>query len=424
MPRDIYAQLRPPRPWYKRLLGSEPRFRILPLITHVWHERLTRSGRYVVTGAIATGIAGSLPDHMVGSFAFSFFASLIVLSLAISLLTRPRVGVTRSAPQRAMAGSAVPMTIRVTSESKRTLYDIGAYEYRTPRRVKVTPEAMYVGELEPGATATFEYELTAKRRGAYLLRGPSAVSAFPFGLTHAKRFNRQQHRLMVYPSFKPLRRIAMPMGQRYQPGGIALASKIGESMEFIGNRDYQPGDRVRDLHPRSWARVGKPIVRQYQEEYLTRVAMMVDTFVPRFHGRVLEANLSLAAAVGDYMARQEYIVDLFAAGPQLYHFQAGRSLGYLDDILDILACLERSRTDPFIAIGPEFAKQVHQTSAVVALLLTWNDDRRALLDQIAGQGVAVKSILVTDDDAMAAEAARAGVRHLRPHEVQQGVESL
>lgn len=424
MPRDIYAQLRPPRPWYKRLLGTEPRFRLIPLISHLWHERLTRSGRYVVTGAIATGIAGSLPEHMVGSFAFSFFASLIVLSLMISLLTKPRVVVHRTAPQRAMAGSSVPLTIRVTSEAKRTIHDLGAYEYRTPRRVKITPEAMYVAELAPEATVMFEYELTAAKRGSYLLRGPSAVSAFPFGLTHAKRFARQQQRVMVYPSFKPLQRIAMPMGQRYQPGGIALASKIGESMEFIGNRDYQPGDRVRDLHPRSWARVGKPIVRQYQQEYLTRVAMMVDTFIPPFNSRALEANLSLAAAVGDYMARQQFIVDLFAAGPQLYHFQAGRSLGYLDDILDILACLERSRSDPFTVIGPEFAKQVHQTSAVVALLLTWNDERRALLDQIAAQGVAVKSILVTNDEDMAARAAEAGVRHIRPVEIEQGVESL
>ena len=46
-----------------------------------------------------------------------------------------------------------------------------------------------------------------------------------------------------------------------------------------------------------------------------------------------ERAVSVAASVADFMARQEYLVDLFAAGPNLYHLTAGRSLAYLDQIL-------------------------------------------------------------------------------------------
>ncbi len=47
------------------------------------------------------------------------------------------------------------------------------------------------------------------------------------------------------------------------------------------------------------------------------------------------------------MARQEYLVDIFAAGPDLYHLMAGRSLAYLDQILDILASVDGSEEEPF-----------------------------------------------------------------------------
>ena len=36
-----------------------------------------------------------------------------------------------------------------------------------------------------------------------------------------------------------------------------------------------------------------------------------------------ESAVSISAAVSDYMARQDYLVDLFAAGPNLYHLTAG-----------------------------------------------------------------------------------------------------
>src|SRR5262249_20160148 len=161
-------------------------------------------------------------------------------------------------------------------------------------------------------------------RGSYDIPGPTALSAFPFGLTTGRRYFDRPGKLLVYPAFKPLSRLAIPVGTKYQPGGLVLTSRVGESMEFIGTREYQFGDRVRDLHPRSWARVGFPVVRQFQEEYLTRVAMVVDTFVPSTAPlATLEAVLSLSASIADWLARQDYVVDLFAAGPDLYTFQAG-----------------------------------------------------------------------------------------------------
>ena len=53
----------------------------------------------------------------------------------------------------------------------------------------------------------------------------------------------------------------VPSGRRYQPGGIAMASKLGDSFEFIGNREYRDGDNLRDMDWRATARLSRPIVR-------------------------------------------------------------------------------------------------------------------------------------------------------------------
>ena len=225
-------------------------------------------------------------------------------------------------------------------------------------------------------------------------------------------------------------------------------------MEFIGNREYQFGDRVRDLHTRSWARVGYPVVKQYQEEFLTRVAVIVDTHSPEPNpwrrrpnetsrqrwGRwtrtawgvetdpfdeVLEANLSLAASISDHLAREEHIVDLFAAGPELYHFQAGRSLGYLDNILDILACIERCPDDPFDVIAPRVEEELSQVSTLIALFLDWDDRRREFVERVLAAGVRVKAMIVSEKfGSTTIPGPAGGIQCFTPEQVRRGIDAI
>ena len=50
-----------------------------------------------------------------------------------------------------------------------------------------------------------------------------------------------------------------------------MASNIGESFEYLGNRDYREGDNPRDMDWRATARAQAPIVREWVEEYMLRV---------------------------------------------------------------------------------------------------------------------------------------------------------
>lgn len=94
------------------------------------------------------------------------------------------------------------------------------------------------------------------------------------------------------------------------------------------------------------------------------------------------------------MARQDYLVDLFAAGPNLYHLTAGRSLAYLDEILDILGCVEQSPRPPFAEVAPAIGDLAERLSTVIFVALDFDEPRREFVQGLLERGVAVKLIVV------------------------------
>ncbi|MBV9469291.1 MAG: DUF58 domain-containing protein, partial [Abitibacteriaceae bacterium] len=216
----------------------------------------------------------------------------------------------------------------------------------------------------------------------------------------AQQAFQQERRLLVYPRFTPLNHLHIAAGRRFHPGGVALASHLGDSFEFLGNREYRAGDNIRDIDWRATARLQQAIVREYREEYFLRVAVVLDTHIPQGAGEqehdAFERAVSMCAAVSDYMARQEYIVDILAAGPNLYHLTAGRSIAYLDQILDILACVDENPEEPFETLEPEILENLSQINTIICIFLDWNDTRRAFLQRMRQSGAGVKAIIVRD----------------------------
>ena len=209
------------------------------------------------------------------------------------------------------------------------------------------------------------------------------------GLVKVPRRVRREDRLLVYPRFTRLEGFEVPTGRNYQPGGIPVASQVGESSEFFGTRDWHEGDRLRDVHWPSFARTGKLVVKEFQEEYFVRLALVLDVEARgRRDEALLEKGLSLAAGIADALARREYVVDIFAAGPQVFHFQAGRALAHFENILEILACLEPGDRLDLGALESALLPEAKSLSAVVLVMMDWDERRRGLVEQLKAHGVA------------------------------------
>lgn len=183
-------------------------------------------------------------------------------------------------------------------------------------------------------------------------------------------------------------------GRRYQHGGVHLAQSVGEENEFIGLRDYRPGDPPRRIHWRSFAKRGEPVVKEFQDEFFVRYGLLLDSFVTGVAETRFEAAISAAASIAAAERSAEVLLDLLFVGDQAYCFTAGRGLGQTEQLLEILACVTPQRDQPFSSLSALLNSHALTLSACVCILLDWDVERRQLLNLLRSRGVETVALVI------------------------------
>jgi uncharacterized protein (DUF58 family) len=169
-------------------------------------------------------------------------------------------------------------------------------------------------------------------------------------------------------------------------------------MDLRGVRPYRKGDRIRDLSARTWARTGKPAVREYQEEYFTRVGVVLDGVAPRKRSarseEAFEAAVSLTAGVVAHLGRGDALVDLLVTGGEIHALTLGRSLGFLEQALDHLAVADLEANVDRSRLLERLAPYLARLSAVVMIVDGWDEAREAFVRGVEKSGVRVHAIAV------------------------------
>ncbi|MCG6925525.1 MAG: DUF58 domain-containing protein [Acidobacteria bacterium] len=370
-------------------------------LRRLWRERFTARGRFVFLLCVVVGFAGVDTRQALVYQLFALAVGPLLVAGVLALRRPPRVRLVGGLPRRLTAGRPLAASVDVETEGpweSGNLVVSWTGPSHTGRGVTVEPIDSFL-DCAPGRPGHAQIRVAAARRGRYVVPGLGASGTDPLGLLATRRsFRQPSQALLVYPRFFTLDDLRLPVGRRYQPGGIPLAASLGDSNEFVGTREYREGDPLRKIHWRSWARRGLPVVKEYQEEYFSRIALVFDTFLPRrpraVERRGFEAGVSLVASIADLFSRSEQIVDLFAAGPDIYQLSAGRSLAYLANVLDVLACLEPCHEPPFDEVGPVLHENLAQLTTVVAVVLDWDEQREAFLLGLRELGVAVRTFIV------------------------------
>ena len=375
------------------------------LAFYFWGYKATESGRALLFGTLVSTMVALSTLDIPAFHLFDALVALLTVAWCVGWYFRPRLRVEVEPLPTATAGLPITMVCRVTNiRRRRAAHDVSLGFIGLPKGLREAQPQPVLSHLAAGQSASLKLTIIPERRGLYQLPPVRAFSTFPFGLFRFGLGSCPGGGLVVLPSFHPISTVSLPVGSRYQPGGIALTSNIGESPEYIGSRDYRPGDSPRRIDFRAWARRARPVVREYQEEYYCRIALVLDTFVPGkrkappggFPG--LEAAVSLSAAVADALSRGEYLIDIFAAGPELYVFRAGRHTAHFENILEILACVEPCRRDPFDVVAPALADELANISTVVCVFLDWDASREGLVRAAREAGCSVRAFIVRDDE--------------------------
>jgi uncharacterized protein (DUF58 family) len=193
-------------------------------------------------------------------------------------------------------------------------------------------------------------------------------------------------RVMVVPRVARVVSVTPLQRSRHEPASVSSGARMGDAAELLGVRPYRVGDPIRNLHARSWARHGAPMVREYQEQHSTRVGVVIDTDTTAATSAHLEAALSLAAGIVARLAEGDALVSVLMAGPQLTHVSARYGADALHHVLDVLA-----EVQPETGFIPErmlaaLGATLPLLSSVVLVALTWDAAREAFAAAIEAQG--------------------------------------
>jgi len=389
----------------KKTKYQSPTLMLLLWIYAYYIKILTVPGRMLLSTVFMMFCYSVVFDTPIRIFSMILIA-LIATDLICGYLFRPFVKISRELPDRVRAGTPLQVNYTIENLRKLPVLNIHLDPIHQQKWLKLESDIASADGLAPYQTLKINAYIQSNKRGEYVLKPPFVSSSFPFGIFKWTCKGKHSSKILVYPKYEELNYISLPNSVRFQKKGISMLSKVGESMEFHACRDFRTGDNAKHIHWPTTARRGQLIVKEYQEEFLARTALIIDTFIPfqttffTLHRKTeyqnLEAALSLTAAIVHNLAYSDFIVDIFAAGSQVYHFKSGRSLANFDRILDILACIEPSKKTPFSELKSSIFEEIAGIGSVIIILLNWNKEREKVIQTLKILGVSVKVIFITE----------------------------
>lgn len=326
---------------------------------------------------------------------------------------RPRLRVERRVARRCAAGQEFEVACVVENVGRRPAWDVCVEALPLPSGLVWARPRPAVSEVLPGGSVRVTCRWRTTARGVVALPLPLADSAFPFGLWRWGCLGAPTRPLLVHPAYRQLEQLALPPGDQYHAAGDTPMMTPGDSMHFLACREYRYGDNPRHLHARSSARIGEPVVKEFSREHRKRVALLVDTcsppaerlsaaFAALFGKPVavpLEAGLSLAAAVADFLLHHGYRVDCRTPANGTDCVIEGGGIDALEAILDHFAGVTPAASAGFPALVDEPLFELTGSSAAVMVLLRWDGSRQRWRRRLEEAGLAVRTVMISAESA-------------------------
>jgi uncharacterized protein (DUF58 family) len=421
-------------------------------------RRFTPAGLLVLGVAILAAVFGVNTNQNVAYRVFTFLFALIALSLVAARLMRGSFEVTRHLPRAVAIGDEFEYRLIVRNLGKRKIDGItvledladprpGFAEFRarlkTPTfanwkdlverkrvaRVVVAPvpvlDAYWKTNEKTNGNPHGETELRVRghayRRGRVHFTGCSVALSDPFGLFRKIVTLAEEANLLVLPRRYRLPPLPLPGSRMYQQGGVTLASAVGDSEEFIGLREYRPGDPLQKIHWKSFARLGEPVVREYQDEFFERHALILDTFAAAAEERSFEEAVAIAASFAYTIDTQDCLLDLMFVGAETYTYTAGRGQLQTATLLEVLAGVQPCGDKPFRVLHDAALAKRGALSGCICILVRWDAERRAFIDALHASGVATRVLVVSEREIPDRPP---WLTVLEPGKIQEGLASL
>jgi uncharacterized protein (DUF58 family) len=267
-----------------------------------------RPRRRAVGLIVGAGVLFFLGTNVQAGWLFVIAACLMGTVVAGVLLPARMVRgleVDRRAPGEVHQGDEVMVELAITDRSRGMRLGILVDD------PFLEPAALAVPTLRPGARAEVVTVRVAVRRGLQASVPVVARSSAPFGVgEHRRTLAVAGPETLVLPRVVPLGSLPFVRPAATSDHAIHTAPRRGHGPEYLGIREYRPGDSMRHVHWPSTARTGVVMVREFEEEQTRRLAIVVDggwdagdAWTPLDRVCAAAASVALAALAQGHGAR-------------------------------------------------------------------------------------------------------------------------
>lgn len=397
-------------------------------------RRFTSAGSLVLLTIFITAILGIDTGQSLIYQIFSFLFPLLILAMIFSLSFRIQLTIDRKLPRFATVGESLIYDIRIRNltgrkqkglfcyenpedprpsfqtfiqerepgEEKRNIWDrkvlfhrwMWLIEKNTKVRLKESP----IPELLPNAEGNVSIQTTPRRRGYLRLTGITITRPEPLGLCKSFHVIPNRQKILVLPKRYKIPDILLEGTRKYHSGGISMASSVGDSNEFLSLRQYRPGDPMKQIHWKSWAKTNELIIREHQDEFFVRHALILDTFQKELYSDVFEEAVSIAASMICNFQNRESLLDLMFVNTEAYCFSSGRGMVQTGKMLEILSCVQTCNDRDIGSLQSLVKQSVGLLSGCICILLSWDQERKNFIQNLLSHGLPLVVIVITKDD--------------------------
>lgn len=281
---------------------------------------------WAVVMLVVVGLALAVAFQWVEALACALAGVVALLLAAMRVVWRPPHVVSIRVPnERIVAGQTAVGEISVRNERARSVRS-GIIEL---------PIGTGTGEfvVPPlGAHETWDemFLISSRHRGIINVGPARAVRSDALGLLRRVRMWDEPVLLHVHP-----RTVRVPFdatGFQLDVEGVSTGKLSSSDVSFHALRDYEPGDDRRAVHWQSTARLGKLIVRQYEETHRSHHVIVLDTSRDAWDHDSFETAVSVASSLGLANLRESRPVSLSTTEGWLPSGVAMRMLDALSEV--------------------------------------------------------------------------------------------
>jgi len=301
--------------------------------TKKWRqEHITRNGYTLIIFLFISVLLGLDVTKNSSYHIFSILFSILIISIIHSKIFNSKFNIIRSLPKYGTVNQelvynlkiqnlknreeisifykdkvygAIPtveefITIPEPNEEKRNIWDRKLLYYRwlwlLKKKELISNTQIELPDFLANETKMIKVSIIPLKRGEIKFNSAIFGRSDIFNMFNAIKYIYSEDTVLVLPKRYTVKTPNLDSDKLNSSEDNDVLSITGQGNEFFALRDYRNGDNIRNIHWKSWAKRGKPVIKEYQKRSFPQKALILDIFAKNIDEDIFETSISIASS--------------------------------------------------------------------------------------------------------------------------------